>query len=194
MKLRQTLEENLDRYYRTMSSADQPVSPEDLVSRIPQDLHHITLEGLLPLISLLMVHAQELTSLDGPSKQQLVVKCLDILIERMPFPENKIIEPVVNAIAPGAISGIVTGSKYAKQHCKDFVVQQRPNTRKSILGSLMAPKVLRPNMNPFIRKPPQNPTLQLKVPPKARHVGSSSVVRYPSLGVCSSRCSTHLHV
>lgn len=97
------------------------ITAQQIISEVPQDLHHVSLESLLPLIALLMTHVQDNKAMDGSAKEKLVMSCLDILIERLPFPENKMIEPVVNAIAPGAIAGILAGSQYAEKHFQDII-------------------------------------------------------------------------
>ena len=97
------------------------------------------LESLLPLIALLMTHVQDIKAMDGSAKEKLVMSCLDILIERLPFPENKVIEPVVNAVAPGAIAGILAGSQYAEKHFQDIIQARRPE-RMSFFNSLTLPK------------------------------------------------------
>lgn len=161
--------------------SSEQISPQDIVSNIPQDLHHVTLEGLLPLIALLMTRAQEIKSLDGPAKQKLVLSCLDIMIDKLPFPENKILEPVVRAVAPGAIAGIVAGSKYAEKHCED-IIKKRGVDRLKFFGSLTIPNRTNftfPKLN-ITRKPPTSPPNIT-----SRHTGrSTNFLRYQS----SARC------
>lgn len=136
------------------------ISAQEIISELPQDLHHVSLESLLPLIALLMTRVQEIGSLDGPAKQKLVMSCLDRLIERLPFPENKILEPVVHAIAPGAIAGILAGSKYAEKHCKDIIKDRRAD-RMRFFGSLTLPS------RTLFRFPRRSNTVeQPKLPPK----------------------------
>lgn len=115
------------------------ITAQEIISEVPQDLHHVSLESLLPLIALLMTHVQDIKALDGSAKEKLVMSCLDILIERLPFPENKVIEPVVNAVAPGAIAGILAGSQYAEKHFQDIIQSRRPE-RMKFFSSLTLPK------------------------------------------------------
>lgn len=100
---------------------------QEIVAKLPADLHHVTVESLLPLVTVVMAHAQSLEQLSGPDKKQLVINCLDLLVARMPFPENQIIAPVVDAIAPAAIDGIVRGTRSARQHGGQLLAaRQRP--------------------------------------------------------------------
>ena len=101
------------------------VLSEDIVNKIPSDLHHITVEGLLPLLSVLMAHAQGIESMSGPDRKQLVLSCLDILVARMPFPENKVIGALVDAVAPQAIEGIVQAGRMAEHHLTELTVSPR---------------------------------------------------------------------
>lgn len=89
---------------------------QDVMAKIPKDLHHLTIDSLLPMITVLMAHVQEFKDLNGPSKKQLVLYCLDLMIQKMPFPESQILAPIVKAVAPQAIEGIMQGSRYAERH------------------------------------------------------------------------------
>lgn len=91
---------------------------QDIMQKVPSDLHHITMDSLLPLLTVLMGHAQDVGKLTGPQRKAVVLYCLHTMLGRMPFPENQIITPVVDAVAPAAIEGIIRASRSAEEHLR----------------------------------------------------------------------------
>ena len=115
-----------------MSAPDtrSDVEATDIVAKLPTDLRHVTVESLLPLLAVVMAHAQNLQQLSGPDKKKLVIACIDLLVARMPFPESQIIAPIVDAVAPAAIDGIVQGSRSARRHGGELLAaRQWPGSR-----------------------------------------------------------------
>jgi hypothetical protein len=62
----------------------------------------------------LVAHAQTLTGLTGAQKKHLVIASLTWLAEQAPFPQNKVLGPLVANVAPIAIDQLVSAAKAAR--------------------------------------------------------------------------------
>lgn len=140
----------------TDSSQDKALSEAEkaaleVMNKIPQDLHHVTITSLLPLLTVIMAHAQEVSALDGPEKKQLVLYCLEMMVKCMPFPEKEIIGPVIEAAAPSAIEGIIRGSRYAEKYSLELLHKEKTALQNP---HLTLPKFTWPlHGAPYNRKP-----------------------------------------
>lgn len=97
---------------------------QEVIDKIPKDFHNITITSLLPLLTVIMAHVQQVKDLKGDDKKKLVLYCLNLMIKNMPFPERQVIQPIAEAIAPAAIEGIIRGSRFAAKHTEDLIVSQ----------------------------------------------------------------------
>ena len=155
-----------------LANAEQDAG--EILSKIPKDLHHLTLDNLLPMISVLMAHVEDIKELTGEEKKALVMYSLDLMVNQMPFPENRVLAPVVDAIAPGAIEGIIKGSKYASNHIEELLRAQRETRLPMQVWKVKWPKITRPSIQK--RSPPSIPKNQ--IPTMARPRTACMNMRY----------------
>lgn len=104
----------------TSHNSDDALASE-IVSKLPQDVTRIDIHTLLPVLTTLMSHAQEVEGLSGPGKKKLVLDCLNILVLQLPFPENEIMAPVVKSVGPVACDAICTAVGKAEIAVSDLV-------------------------------------------------------------------------
>ena len=93
----------------------------EIISKLPEDYQHVTVNNLMPVITALMAHAQEIETLDGPGRKDLVVACVDLIAQRLPFPENEVLKPIVKAVVPPACDAICAGVKRVEVDVKDLL-------------------------------------------------------------------------
>ncbi len=164
---------------------------QEIIDKIPKDLHHLTLDTILPMITVLMAHVQEVKNLDGPSKKKMVLYCLDFLIKRMPSPESQVLAPVVHAIAPAAIEGIMQGSRYAEKHCDQLLIAQRVRTQlPALLTKVTWPSLRSPSKR---LSPPKTISLMTKPSVSFKHTHRPSIPRrVESIATSHMRCASSL--
>ncbi len=104
-----------------------PLSNE-IVSKLPEDYKHVTINNLMPVVTTLMSHAAEIDTLDGPGRKELVISCIDLIVQRLPFPENEILKPIVKAVVPPACDAICIGVKKVELDIKDIMSRDRLQT------------------------------------------------------------------
>lgn len=156
-----------------LTQADMSAITHDVIAKIPKDFHSITITNLLPLLTVIMAHVQQVKDLKGNDKKQLVLYCLDLMISNMPFPEKQVVQPIADAIAPAAIEGIIQGSRFAAKHVEQLVVSERKRRQdpgpRQLLSRITWPRRIK---SPSSNKP---------TPPRAVLRTQLSMVRPMSL-------------
>ncbi len=135
---------------------------QNIVKMIPKDFHHITITSLLPVLSVIMAHAQEMQGLNGDEKKELVLSCLKLLIDNMPFPERQVIAPIADAVAPVAVEGIIRGSRFAVRHVEELMISERKRQQdpasRQLLSRITWPNIPRKTNKTMPISPSEKPT------------------------------------
>ena len=50
---------------------------QEIIANIPKDFHNITINSLLPLLTVIMGHVQQVKHMKGDDKKKVVLYCLD---------------------------------------------------------------------------------------------------------------------
>lgn len=82
---------------------------KEIVTTVP--VGQLTVESFIPVIGYLCSHLSEVRSLDGPQKKKIVIRCLDIAVDQMGFPQKAILRPLVDSVAPPAIDALIKAAK-----------------------------------------------------------------------------------
>lgn len=88
---------------------DIDIIAKEIATSVP--VGQLTVESFIPVIGYLCSHLSEIESLDGSQKKQVVIRCLDIAVDQMGFPQKAILRPMVDTVAPPAIDALIKAAK-----------------------------------------------------------------------------------
>lgn len=73
-----------------------------------------TIQSLLPVVTILVEHADDMKHLTGPEKKVLVLRALEAAARRLPPPEDTIACMLVGKLGPAAVDALVSVSRQAQ--------------------------------------------------------------------------------
>lgn len=75
---------------------------------------HFTLQAFMPVVTMLVEHADDMIHLTGPQKKQLVLSVLCTVARRLPPPEGTVACMLVQQLGPAAVDALVSVSRQAE--------------------------------------------------------------------------------
>jgi hypothetical protein len=99
----------------TMATADEielVKVAEHVLQTLPDG--RFTLQAFMPVVTMLVEHADDMTHLTGPQKKTLVLRALHAAVMRLPPPENAVASMLLTKLGSQAVDALVAVSREAQ--------------------------------------------------------------------------------